>query len=670
MRVSKITQNICAFALFGYALTPGVASAVGLKEKLTFTGDQSGVTSLVYNLKGSRLFSGGWENSIKQWDPRNGRLLSTIDHSGFGDLILDLDISRDGRQLVTGSRDYERRKFTVKLWNIKSGKAGVDLRTPVPNFCDSVRFNPNGKQVAAGCWDSQKGKRTLQIWNLRNGKVVLTKNGLSGPVAYGPKGRVMTGGDAHAFTLNTLDSRSGKVIRTLSGQSVLSARYSLNGSRVLTGAANGDVTIWNAKRGSKIDTLSGHTDLVNDVAYSADGNYIISGSKDNTLRLWRGNKAEPLHTVTLNDPIEAIAVAPRGRTVAVASGTSIHIFEIDHSMTGNTAGNTNAGGPPSGPPSSNKTSIQGKWRGPNGENFDLRQRGSSITIRENSNTLATVQIRGDTINWDGVRGKVRGNTINWSNGTKWTRRSGQSGPPSGSASGPPSSNKSSVQGKWRGPNGENFDLRQRGSSITIRENSNTLATVQIRGDTINWDGVRGKVRGNTINWSNGTKWTRRSGQSGPPSGSAGGPPSSNKTGFQGKWIGPNGENYDLRQRGSSITIRENSNTLATVQIRGNTITWGQVKGTLRGNSISWTNNTRWTRKNGSSSNASVSRHVDVTCKSKWFLFWECGHPTAKTVELIKQHSVVVCAEGDSYGLNAQGLWVDKGCNADFRLGLE
>ena len=846
MKLFSSTRSLSIFALLaGSAISLGV-SAANLVEKTTFEGDRSGVTSVVFSPNGSRLFSGGWENSIKQWDPNNGSLISTIDHTGFGDLILDLDISPDGRTLVSGSRDYDNRKNTVKLWNIRSGNAGKTLRRPVPEFCDSTSFSPDGKQVAAGCWDGKNGERTLQIWNAQNGSVVETIYDFGGPVAYSPSSKQLAAGDGS--TLKTLNVGSRQTVQTFTGQ-ILSADFNHNGRQLVTGDASGSVVVWDAKTGRQSVSLKGHSDAINDIAYSADGKYIISGSKDASVRLWDSQTGRQLSVARTKDPVESVSFGPKGKRIAIASGTAIKIYQVTGTTSGGPppvqqtnvsgkwkgpngedfslkqrgtnitviqgsktlgtvtiAGNiiswgtvkgtvrgttiswTNntkwkkAGGTSSsssGSSSSNSAppsgvKVTGKWKGPNGENFDLRQSGSKITVRENSKTIATIQIKGNIITWGTVKGTVRGNTISWTNNTKWKKAGGTSSSSSGSSSSnsaPPSGVK--VTGKWKGPNGENFDLRQSGSKITVRENSKTIATIQIKGNIITWGATKGTVRGNSISWSNNTKWKKAGGTSSSSSGSSSSnsaPPSGVKV--TGKWKGPNGENFDLRQSGSKITVRENSKTIATIQIKGNIITWGTVKGTVRGSTISWTNNTKWKKAGGTSSSSSssappsgtnappsgvkvtgkwkgpngenfdlrqsgskitvrensktiatiqikgniitwgatkgtvrgnsiswsnntkwkkagttgsssgsngpptssappiITRYEETKCKSKLFLYWECGYPGAKTVEVIKQHSTVMCEKDVSYGLTDKGLWVTFGCNANFRLGFE
>jgi len=295
-------RNLSIIALLaGSAISLGV-SAAKLVEKTTFEGDRSGVTSVVFSPNGSRLFSGGWENTIKQWDPNNGSLISTIDHTGFGDLILDLDISPDGRTLVSGSRDYDNRRNTVNLWDVRSGNAGKTLRRPVPDFCDSTTFSPDGKHVAAGCWDGKNAEKTLQIWNVRNGSVVTTEYSIGAPVAYSPDGKQFTGTDQSGALMN-IDARSRQAVTTFSGL-FLSADFNHNGRQLVTGDPSGNVVVWDAKSGAQSLNLKGHSDAVNDIAYSPDGRYIVSGSKDASVRLWDSRTGRQLSFARTKDPVE------------------------------------------------------------------------------------------------------------------------------------------------------------------------------------------------------------------------------------------------------------------------------------------------------------------------------------------------------------------------------
>ena len=47
----------------------------------------------------------------------------------------------------------------------------------------------------------------------------------------------------------------------------------------------------------------------------------------------------------------------------------------------------------------------------------------------------------------------------------------------------------------------------------------------------------------------------------------------------------------------------------------------------------------------------------------------CDASTGRGVRLVKQRSAAACKQGDSWGYDGLGIWVDKGCSADFQLGV-
>lgn len=55
----------------------------------------------------------------------------------------------------------------------------------------------------------------------------------------------------------------------------------------------------------------------------------------------------------------------------------------------------------------------------------------------------------------------------------------------------------------------------------------------------------------------------------------------------------------------------------------------------------------------------------VTCESRHKLRRECGVSVSRKVTLVRQLSGSPCEEGRSWGWDRNGIWVDKGCRAEF-----
>src|SRR5437588_1258393 len=59
----------------------------------------------------------------------------------------------------------------------------------------------------------------------------------------------------------------------------------------------------------------------------------------------------------------------------------------------------------------------------------------------------------------------------------------------------------------------------------------------------------------------------------------------------------------------------------------------------------------------------------ITCASDDGRRKVCPADTSKGVQLVRQRSDAKCKEGASWGHDARGIWVDKGCEADFVVGV-
>ncbi|MBS7457527.1 DUF3011 domain-containing protein [Coralloluteibacterium stylophorae] len=56
------------------------------------------------------------------------------------------------------------------------------------------------------------------------------------------------------------------------------------------------------------------------------------------------------------------------------------------------------------------------------------------------------------------------------------------------------------------------------------------------------------------------------------------------------------------------------------------------------------------------------------CKSDDFDYRHCDLDTRGGVELVHQHSKTRCVRGRNWGWDRDGVWVDDGCDAEFRSG--
>ncbi|HUU32547.1 MAG TPA: DUF3011 domain-containing protein [Vicinamibacterales bacterium] len=58
----------------------------------------------------------------------------------------------------------------------------------------------------------------------------------------------------------------------------------------------------------------------------------------------------------------------------------------------------------------------------------------------------------------------------------------------------------------------------------------------------------------------------------------------------------------------------------------------------------------------------------LRCESRNHRYQYCGADTDNQVRLSRQISTIRCRQGDNWGYDRRGVWVDRGCQAEFRVG--
>ncbi|CAE6497094.1 unnamed protein product [Rhizoctonia solani] len=102
---------------------------------------------------------------------------------------------------------------------------------------------------------------------------------------------------------------------------VLSAHFSPDGTRVVSGSLDKSIRVWDIKSGEIVlGPIQGHTGNVHCVAFSPNGASIASGSLDETIRLWDSCTGEPLfEPLTGYGSITGVKFSPDGQWMAACT---------------------------------------------------------------------------------------------------------------------------------------------------------------------------------------------------------------------------------------------------------------------------------------------------------------------------------------------------------------
>jgi dipeptidyl aminopeptidase/acylaminoacyl peptidase len=125
---------------------------------------------------------------------------------------------------------------------------------------------------------------------------------------------------------------SGQLLAIFQGHtgSVLSAVFSPNGRRVLTGSDDKSAKLWAAENGKLLTTFQGHTDGVESAVFSPDGHSVLTASKDKTARLWEAESGRSLATFQGHgDSVTSALFSPNGHRVLTASAGTARLWETE-----------------------------------------------------------------------------------------------------------------------------------------------------------------------------------------------------------------------------------------------------------------------------------------------------------------------------------------------------
>lgn len=309
-------------------------------------GHTEAVTALAFSPDGSRLASGGDDDTVRLWDTATRTALGAP-ATGHGANINAVAFSPDGSQVASAGDDDNAR-----LWTADGTPAGA----PIPLPIDDVGIDgPVQADLAQRARDSTEvafaadgrlltfSDNDLRAWDVRSaqakgtaapaeGFAVVTMHGhrlaVTEPArgdgtmrlfdtttgrASGARVPVYSSGARPVFSANgtrvanvaedgyvrVWDARSGEVLATLPTQDVGASVLALSpdGRHLATSDRSGNaVSLWDVTGEPVLRRLTGHTGAVTALAFHPDGTRLATAGNDTTIRLWNVASAGPAGT--------------------------------------------------------------------------------------------------------------------------------------------------------------------------------------------------------------------------------------------------------------------------------------------------------------------------------------------------------------------------------------
>ena len=231
--------------------------------------------SVAYSPNGERIASASGDKTVRLWDATSGKLIRTIE--GHQDKLTCVAFNHDGSRIASGSR-------SVRIWDAVSGEE-VAVIKGAGDWIGAVAFSPDGSRIVSS---SGIESNIIQVWDAESAEPIAswrtdrwrTDRGW-GSVVFSADGRKVIGPDGKSICV--WDAVTGAKLAEFTGHDSPIAVFA-DGTRIVSGGES--VRVWDFATGESLLVLRGHGYHVTAVTVSPDGRRIVSGAVDGSVRIW------------------------------------------------------------------------------------------------------------------------------------------------------------------------------------------------------------------------------------------------------------------------------------------------------------------------------------------------------------------------------------------------
>ena len=262
---------------------------------------------------------------LKIWDGGKQEVIQTLSLPNNSFQIKDVDLSQDGKYLLTGHRDG-----SLILWNVHTGQF---VRRYAGHIDDvsGIKFARDGNTFASSGWDNK-----AFLWRTHTGELISTFNAhkvaISG-IAYShdEKKIVTVSWDG---TAKIWPSGTGKEISSWKAHEGVGLAMIVTTKKnyIITGGSKGTIHIWDLDGKLIRNFLAHYGSKINDLAISPDENYLFSTGEDKHIHVRKLPRGELIHTFQPDEyGVGPIAISPDGKLGASGSmNNNIHIWQTEN----------------------------------------------------------------------------------------------------------------------------------------------------------------------------------------------------------------------------------------------------------------------------------------------------------------------------------------------------
>jgi len=234
--------------------------------------------------------SGSWDRTISVFsNDSNFSMFQSL--WGHNAAVSALAFSRDGKNLISGGKDYK-----VIVWKLNEETKQFDVAKQISMVhtagINCVLYGPGMRNVYSAGDDGR-----IMIYDLvkESSKIIENKIPIRS-IALSTNRRFIYCAD-ESTTVKQYDGL-GNMVKEFKGHTdyVNSVAYSIDNKYLVTGSNDKTAIIWDVNTGKVKRVLKGHQWKVNSVDISADSKYVTTASNDGTVKFWNMESGELIKT--------------------------------------------------------------------------------------------------------------------------------------------------------------------------------------------------------------------------------------------------------------------------------------------------------------------------------------------------------------------------------------